>query len=54
MCWAASHGMRLCRYEQHGPRLTVSPQLGPRTEKRDTFTRLLGRPLKAALERVHT
>jgi hypothetical protein len=28
----------------------VLPQLGPRTEERDTFTRLLGLPLKDALK----
>lgn len=26
--------------------VAASPQLGPRTEERDTFTRLLGHPLK--------
>jgi hypothetical protein len=31
---------------------SVSPQLGPRTEERETFTRLLGLPYEGRLEGV--
>ena len=39
---------RLAGHFRQLRRISVLPQLGPRTEKRDAFTRLLGLPMKDA------